>query len=53
MRFGLFFQAPESPGRTPAERFDEMLELIRDLVNLTDSLVDERSRNLSRDQENR
>jgi len=28
MRFGIFFQAPESPGRTHAERLDEMLELI-------------------------
>jgi alkanesulfonate monooxygenase SsuD/methylene tetrahydromethanopterin reductase-like flavin-dependent oxidoreductase (luciferase family) len=28
MRFGLFFQAPESPGRSHAERLDEMLELI-------------------------
>jgi alkanesulfonate monooxygenase SsuD/methylene tetrahydromethanopterin reductase-like flavin-dependent oxidoreductase (luciferase family) len=28
MRFGLFFQAPESPGRTHAERYAEMLDLI-------------------------
>jgi alkanesulfonate monooxygenase SsuD/methylene tetrahydromethanopterin reductase-like flavin-dependent oxidoreductase (luciferase family) len=28
MRFGLFFQAPESPGRSHAERFAEMFELI-------------------------
>src|SRR5499427_5215850 len=28
MRFGLFFQAPESPGRTHAERYGEMLDLI-------------------------
>jgi alkanesulfonate monooxygenase SsuD/methylene tetrahydromethanopterin reductase-like flavin-dependent oxidoreductase (luciferase family) len=27
MRFGLFFQAPESPGRTHAERYAEMLML--------------------------
>jgi alkanesulfonate monooxygenase SsuD/methylene tetrahydromethanopterin reductase-like flavin-dependent oxidoreductase (luciferase family) len=34
MRFGLFFQAPESPGRTHAERFAEMF----DLVALAESL---------------
>ncbi len=28
MRFGLFFQAPESPGRSHAERFAEMFDLI-------------------------
>jgi alkanesulfonate monooxygenase SsuD/methylene tetrahydromethanopterin reductase-like flavin-dependent oxidoreductase (luciferase family) len=28
MRFGLFFQAPESPGRTHAERYAEMFDLI-------------------------
>ena len=28
MQFGLFFQAPESPGRTHAERYAEMFELI-------------------------
>src|SRR2546426_523105 len=34
MRFGLFFQTPESPGRTHGERYAEML----DLVSLADSL---------------
>ncbi len=34
MRFGLFFQAPESPGRAHAECFAEML----DLIALADSL---------------
>ena len=34
MRFGLFFQVPEAPGRTHAERYGEML----DLVTLADSL---------------
>jgi len=34
MRFGLFFQASELPGRSHAERFEEMLELIA----LADSL---------------
>src|ERR1041384_5021218 len=29
MRFGLFFQAPESPGRSHAERYGEMIELIQ------------------------
>ena len=28
MRFGLFFQAPEAPGQTHAERFAEMFDLI-------------------------
>jgi len=28
MRFGLFFQAPESPGRTHAERYAEVFDLI-------------------------
>ena len=28
MRFGLFFQAPEARGRTHAERFAEMFDLI-------------------------
>jgi alkanesulfonate monooxygenase SsuD/methylene tetrahydromethanopterin reductase-like flavin-dependent oxidoreductase (luciferase family) len=28
MRFGLFFQAPEAAGRTHAERFAEMFDLI-------------------------
>ena len=28
MRFGVFFQAPESPGQTHAERYAEMLELV-------------------------
>ena len=34
MRFGLFFQAPESPGQTHAERYAEMF----DLIALADSL---------------
>src|SRR5262245_44970351 len=34
MRFGVFFQAPESPGRAHAERFAEMFEL----AALADSL---------------
>ena len=34
MRFGLFFQAPESRGRSHAERYAEMFELIE----LADSL---------------
>src|SRR5262245_51485467 len=34
MRFGLFFQAPESPGRSHAERFEEMF----DLIGLAESL---------------
>ena len=34
MRFGLFFQAPERPGETHAQRFGEML----DLATLADSL---------------
>src|SRR5262252_7467019 len=34
MRFGLFFQAPEAPGQTHAERYAEMLEVI----DLADSL---------------
>jgi alkanesulfonate monooxygenase SsuD/methylene tetrahydromethanopterin reductase-like flavin-dependent oxidoreductase (luciferase family) len=34
MRFGLFFQAPERPGETHAQRFAEML----DLATLADSL---------------
>jgi alkanesulfonate monooxygenase SsuD/methylene tetrahydromethanopterin reductase-like flavin-dependent oxidoreductase (luciferase family) len=34
MRFGLFFQAPERPGETHAQRFGEML----DLAALADSL---------------
>ena len=34
MRFGLFFQVPESPGRAHAERYAEML----DLIVLADSL---------------
>ena len=34
MRFGLFFQAPESRGRSHAERYREMFELIE----LADSL---------------
>jgi alkanesulfonate monooxygenase SsuD/methylene tetrahydromethanopterin reductase-like flavin-dependent oxidoreductase (luciferase family) len=34
MRVGLFFQAPESPGRTQAERYAEMFEL----VSLAESL---------------
>jgi alkanesulfonate monooxygenase SsuD/methylene tetrahydromethanopterin reductase-like flavin-dependent oxidoreductase (luciferase family) len=34
MRFGLFFQAPEAPGRTHAERFAEMF----DLAALADTL---------------
>ena len=29
MKFGLFFQAPEAPGQTHAERYDEMFELIQ------------------------
>src|SRR5262245_63761868 len=28
MRFGLFFQAPDAPGQSHAERYDEMFELI-------------------------
>jgi alkanesulfonate monooxygenase SsuD/methylene tetrahydromethanopterin reductase-like flavin-dependent oxidoreductase (luciferase family) len=28
MRFGLFFQAPEAPGRTHAERYAEMFDLV-------------------------
>src|SRR5499425_470061 len=34
MRFGLFFQAPEAPGQTHAERYAEML----DIIDLADSL---------------
>jgi alkanesulfonate monooxygenase SsuD/methylene tetrahydromethanopterin reductase-like flavin-dependent oxidoreductase (luciferase family) len=34
MRFGLFFQAPEAPGQSHAERFREMI----DLIALADSL---------------
>src|SRR5215470_8247247 len=34
MRFGLFFQAPEAPGQTHAERYAEML----DVIDLADSL---------------
>lgn len=34
MKFGLFFQAPEAPGRSHAERYGEML----DLIVLADSL---------------
>jgi alkanesulfonate monooxygenase SsuD/methylene tetrahydromethanopterin reductase-like flavin-dependent oxidoreductase (luciferase family) len=34
MRFGLFFQAPEAPGRTHAERYAEMF----DLIGLAESL---------------
>jgi hypothetical protein len=28
MRFGLFFQAPDAEGRTHAERYAEMFDLI-------------------------
>jgi len=28
MRFGLFFQAPDAPGRTHGERYAEMFDLI-------------------------
>jgi alkanesulfonate monooxygenase SsuD/methylene tetrahydromethanopterin reductase-like flavin-dependent oxidoreductase (luciferase family) len=34
MRFGLFFQTPEAPGQTHAERYGEMF----DLITLADSL---------------